>query len=81
MSAQSVNCVGSNVAPSGSNWSYLSTHACELLLLLLLAHPVPLQLLHFLLKLIHKLLHPLLLHLQLLSLLHVQCCHGGLRCC
>jgi hypothetical protein len=50
-------------------------------LLLLLAHPVPLQLLHFLLKLIHKLLHPLLLHLQLLSLLHVQCCHGGLRCC
>jgi hypothetical protein len=50
-------------------------------LLLLLAHPVPLQLLHLLLKLNHNLLHPLLLHLELLPLLHMQCCHGGLRCC
>lgn len=64
-----------------ANRTYLGTHVGQLLLLLLLQRPVPLQLMHLLLQFLHRALHLLLLALQLPALLGVQLCQGGLRCC
>lgn len=64
-----------------ANHTYLGAHVGQFLLLLLLQRPVPLQLVHLLLKFLHRYLHLLLLALQLPALLDVQLCQGGLRCC
>jgi hypothetical protein len=61
--------------------TYLSAHAGQLLLLLLLDHAIALQLLHLLLQLLNQALHLLLLILQLLALLRMQRSYGSLCCC